>query len=249
LTLDRMGETTAAAVGISFIGGFSKESLIDSVYRIDIAARWRIAAWELYAQFAWNHIAWAVDRIPGTNLFLNDFTGATDFEVGAAYTIGVPEARLYLRTGVILPTASNLQFDANVGGSYARWTDFATMLPGTLWLRPGLTLRGAFGDDFMFFYQADATVCIPFHTSDDYPENDAVWVVNAAVGAALGRVEATAELVNAVADVTYRSLAFTASYRFGETGKFRPYLGVVFPFVPDASTQAHVVSLGVNGLW
>jgi hypothetical protein len=249
LTLDRVGETSAINFGVSFIGGFGDESLIDSAYRVDLSARWRSGDWGVYGQFSWNHIHWAVDQIPGTQFFLNDLTGASDLEVGGVYVVSLPGTQIYLRSGVILPTASNLQYGANIAGSLVRFTDFASLMPGTLWLRPGVSVRGAYGDDVMFFYQLDATVCLPFHTSDDYPEQDTIWSLNAALGAALWRGEVTAELANTFADVTYRSLAFTVSYRVGDLGKLRPYLGVVVPFIPDATSQAHVVSLGVNGIW
>jgi hypothetical protein len=248
LTLARMGETSAIGVGTSVLV-FAPPADLDTAMRIDVYGRWRSDAWGLYGQLSWAHISWRNRVIPGSTALVNDMTAASDLELGATYSLRFQAQELSARAGVLLPTASNLQFAANLGVALARVDDVAALTPASLWLRPGLTLRGSFAGRAVF-YQLDASVCVPFHTNDDFPSDDPIWTFAAAVGGNVARFEATAELANAyLSYATLHTIAFTASYRIGGGGGFRPYLGYVRPFGADLPNPPTVVSAGVNGVW
>jgi hypothetical protein len=252
-TLDRMGETHAIGISISKIFGLAEDMLPADATRVDLYGRWRRGPWGLYGQLSWTRMTWRVRSFldeGGATVNLSPATGTTDIDAGATYSLSFGRHQLYLRGGVILPTASSDQFLANFVGVYARISDFATVWPGTLWLRPGATLRGGLGASGLV-YQIDASVCLPIeHTDEDYPTQHTVGVVNAGVGASFDRVEVTGESANAFSEGRgFHSLAASLSYRVGEGRGFRPYLAYSVPFEMGKDPPARIVALGVNGIW
>jgi hypothetical protein len=242
LTLGVAGESTELGGSLSYIG-FPDDDLFRRAWRVDVAGQWRWRSWMLYGQLSWSRLVWRQHSLGDARV--RDLTAAGNVELGGSWVVALPAHELFVRGGVLLPTASNLQYLANFGTVYARVRDRASMEPGALWLRPGITLRGGTRGR-VFFHQLDASVCVPIPTAED-GATDRIWTVGAGVGARLGSAAATVELVETFApDVNLNSFSATLAY---ERPRFQLRVGYIHPFVWGETPPARVLSFAMHGFF
>ena len=237
LTMDRQGG------GLMFLGQFDL-ALTDpgTFLRADFYGQGKIAGWGVYAD------------VPVSKGFADtsDAWGLGNIEVGGYKDLGLGPVGLTVRLGLSLPTASS-SVDGqitNAMAGYTRFTDAVGLTANSFVLRLSASPRFDLG---LVYARVDAGVDVRFATADDAGPTRSFLRINAAVGASLGLLSATAELANTAHLSGDAPDSFSDKFRHilgfqvgAALPVVHPYLGFAFPLDSDVRGDVWEVTLGVR---
>jgi hypothetical protein len=237
-TMDRVGADSQVGLDVAYTSFGDDEMFLDGLTTL---------RFDLHGRYVHSNGFGFAAALPLTRASEDDEseTAIGNLSIAGLYAARRGSAELFVRAGVVLPTADDETGGVNLLGGYGRLGDVMTGVPEATTLQlsasPQVTHRA-------FFARADLGVDVVIDKPEEVGDFGPFAHLSGAVGVDTGPVDLAVELVNEFNlgdegedDPNIHTLGFTACY---SEAPVRPHLGVALPVGDTLGNFVDFIVLG-----